>query len=119
MNENSCNESSGKNIKTSGKDTLINCRNVWFREFWSQHHKCYFDTGNVMDLPPEIDKMCSGEEKLQNYEEEGLVPFVGKYQNFFFPFTLLTFFLFPPPPLTLSFIIILLLYYRFLLINNE
>ncbi|KAK6634457.1 hypothetical protein RUM43_011858 [Polyplax serrata] len=77
MNGN-CNDSSGKNVKVQGENTMINCRNVWFREFWSQHHKCYFDTGGPVDYPPEISKLCTGNEQLQNYEEEGLVPFVVK-----------------------------------------
>lgn len=48
----------------------INCRNIWFNEFWSQHHKCSFEPG--AEVP------CTGDEKLTNYEQEGLVPFVGK-----------------------------------------
>lgn len=49
----------------------INCRNIWFNEFWSQHHKCSFEPG--ADVP------CTGDEKLTNYEQEGLVPFVGEW----------------------------------------
>lgn len=53
----------------------INCRNIWFNEFWSQHHKCRFDgTPNEDRLP-----RCTGNETLTNYEQEGLVPFVGKH----------------------------------------
>lgn len=48
----------------------INCRNIWFNEFWSQHHKCSFEKGAA--------KQCTGNETLTNYEQEGLVPFVGK-----------------------------------------
>lgn len=48
----------------------INCRNIWFNEFWSQHHKCSFDENAA--------NPCTGNEMLTNYEQEGLVPFVGK-----------------------------------------
>lgn len=51
----------------------INCRNIWFNEFWSQHHKCSFEPG--APIP------CTGDEELSNYEQEGLVPFVGKHLN--------------------------------------
>lgn len=53
----------------------INCRNIWFNEFWSQHHKCSLvsTTGGDDQLP-----RCTGNETLTNYEQEGLVPFVGK-----------------------------------------
>lgn len=53
----------------------INCRNIWFNEFWSQHHKCSFDGASTDDRLPR----CTGNETLTNYEQEGLVPFVGKY----------------------------------------
>lgn len=49
----------------------INCRNIWFNEFWSQHHKCSFE--------PAAKIPCTGDEKLTNYEQEGLVPFVGEW----------------------------------------
>ena len=51
-----------------------NCRNVWFNEFWSQAFNCTFDEENVGV------KMCTGEEKLTKYRQEGLVPFVGKFR---------------------------------------
>ncbi|KAL7288728.1 hypothetical protein TKK_0017453 [Trichogramma kaykai] len=51
-------------------DKFVNCRNVWFREFWQQHHKCSFH------LDPNI-KRCTGEEELVDYKQEGLVPFVA------------------------------------------
>lgn len=63
----------------------INCRNIWFNEFWSQHHKCSF-------APDERLPRCTGNETLTNYEQEGLVPFVGKwilfpfFRSFSFPF---------------------------------
>ena len=53
---------------------LINCRNIWFQEFWSQHHKCSFN-----DSVNATTKKCSGLESLKNYEQEGLVPYVCKY----------------------------------------
>ncbi|XP_023290502.1 metabotropic glutamate receptor 7 [Orussus abietinus] len=67
-----CGDQAEKNVpheKLDGK--MVNCRNIWFREFWSQHHKCSF--GPV--IPPGV-KRCTGEENLNDYEQEGLVPFV-------------------------------------------
>ncbi|XP_024940332.1 metabotropic glutamate receptor 7 isoform X2 [Cephus cinctus] len=67
-----CNGQAEKNVphpQLPGK--IINCRNTWFREFWSQHHKCSFGPS----VPPGM-KRCTGEEDLLDYEEEGLVPFV-------------------------------------------
>lgn len=47
----------------------MNCRNIWFNEFWEQRHKCKIDWRNS--------SKCTGEEDLQvGYEQEGLVPFV-------------------------------------------
>lgn len=51
----------------------INCRNIWFNEFWSQHHQCTFETNGYSNNLP----ICTGQEVLRNYEQEGLVPFVG------------------------------------------
>lgn len=51
----------------------INCRNIWFSEFWSQHHKCSFDESALVP--------CTGNETLHNYEQEGLVPFVGEFNS--------------------------------------
>ncbi|XP_017772969.1 PREDICTED: metabotropic glutamate receptor 7 isoform X2 [Nicrophorus vespilloides] len=68
-----CNSSNGRNIPLpSGK--TINCRNVWFKEFWSQHNKCSFEdenNGNEDDVKP-----CTGVEMMEDYDQEGLVPFV-------------------------------------------
>ncbi|XP_066584649.1 metabotropic glutamate receptor 7-like isoform X2 [Prorops nasuta] len=50
---------------------MVNCRNIWFREFWSQHHKCSFNTNVTAGTA-----RCTGTEKLIDYEQEGLVPFV-------------------------------------------
>lgn len=50
---------------------IVNCRNGWFREFWSQHNKCYFNNSSP--------RKCTGQEAITDYEQEGLVPFVGKY----------------------------------------
>ena len=47
-----------------------NCRNVWFKEFWTRHFNCTFRE------EMEGRKICSGEETLHT-EQEGLVPFVG------------------------------------------
>lgn len=56
---------------------MVNCRNIWFREFWSQHHKCTFSANASSDVT-----RCTGEEILVDYEQEGLVPFVGNVYNF-------------------------------------
>ncbi|XP_067205710.1 metabotropic glutamate receptor 8-like isoform X2 [Linepithema humile] len=50
---------------------IVNCRNIWFREFWSQHHKCTFSVNASSEM-----KRCTGVEVLKDYEQEGLVPFV-------------------------------------------
>ncbi|XP_069990587.1 metabotropic glutamate receptor 7 [Penaeus vannamei] len=47
-----------------------NCRNVWFKEFWTQHFNCTFRER----LPPGR-KACTGNETI-THEQEGLVPFV-------------------------------------------
>lgn len=49
------------------KEHVINCRNPWFREFWSQHNNCSFSSNG---------KKCKGNEVISDYEQEGLVPFV-------------------------------------------
>ncbi|XP_046405665.1 metabotropic glutamate receptor 6 [Ischnura elegans] len=72
MDGDGCDSNPGKNIRT--KHGEVNCRNVWFREFWSQHHKCTFDV-NVTAMGPHM-KPCTGKEELYEYEQEGLVPFV-------------------------------------------
>ena len=66
----------GQNVPHSSRPgKLVNCRNDWFREFWSQHHKCTFDS----KVPPGKVK-CTGNEELTDYKQEGLVPFVGMYK---------------------------------------
>ena len=67
-----CNRSQGRNIKMSGEHhgQRVNCRNVWFREFWTQHNKCTFDNSS---------RKCNGQETISDYEQEGLVPFVGEF----------------------------------------
>ncbi|XP_065350296.1 metabotropic glutamate receptor 3-like isoform X1 [Cloeon dipterum] len=47
---------------------LVNSRNIWFREFWSQHHKCSFNDS--------FSPKCTGNETINDYEQEGLVPYV-------------------------------------------
>ncbi|XP_014206489.1 metabotropic glutamate receptor 7-like [Copidosoma floridanum] len=49
----------------------VNCRNLWFREFWSQHHKCTFSEADPTR------RRCNGTEELIEYKQEGLVPFVA------------------------------------------
>lgn len=65
---------------------FVNCRNVWFREFWSQHHKCTFSNNNAAagssgddggGVDTHHQKQCTGTEELVDYKQEGLVPFVG------------------------------------------
>ena len=71
---------SGKKRKTRN-----NCRNPWFREFWSHHFRCHFPdeknesakSGSGSDET----RICTGQEILVKYEQEGLVPFVGKEKN--------------------------------------
>lgn len=71
MESDSCNISSQENIPhTTNTDLEVNCRNVWFREFWSQHNKCNFVPGDPSH--------CTAMETIKDYEQEGLVPFVGK-----------------------------------------
>lgn len=69
-------ESNVPHKKLPGK--LVNCRNIWFREFWSQHHKCSFNANLSAGMT-----RCTGTEELIDYEQEGLVPFVGKQYSFF------------------------------------
>jgi hypothetical protein len=70
MEEDSCNASMETNLPHSTKaDLITNCRNGWFREFWSQHNKCSFDNTS---------RKCTGDEAISDYEQEGLVPFVGE-----------------------------------------
>lgn len=72
--DNECNGQTESNVPHKhlpGK--MVNCRNLWFREFWSQHHKCSFNANSSAATT-----RCTGTEKLIDYEQEGLVPFVGK-----------------------------------------
>ena len=64
-----CNISFGSNIAHSSQGLIVNCRNVWFQEFWSQHNKCSFNGSR---------RKCTGRENIVGYEQEGLVPFVSK-----------------------------------------
>lgn len=57
----------------------VNCRNLWFNEFWQQHHKCYFE--NDPKAVRESRKPCTGLESIRDYEQEGLVPFAGKQRR--------------------------------------
>ncbi|KAE8745293.1 hypothetical protein FOCC_FOCC007978 [Frankliniella occidentalis] len=63
-----------RNYRHPGDAALrVNCRNIWFREFWEQHHSCTFDPGKALAAGR---RLCSGNETLRAYEQEGLVPFV-------------------------------------------
>ncbi|KAL3289431.1 hypothetical protein HHI36_022856 [Cryptolaemus montrouzieri] len=64
-----CNSSSEINISHKKNSSLVvNCRNAWFREFWSQHNNCSFNNSGS--------RRCKGNETIGEYEQEGLVPFV-------------------------------------------
>ncbi|XP_006619708.1 metabotropic glutamate receptor 7-like isoform X1 [Apis dorsata] len=70
--DNECDGQSENNVphkELPGK--IVNCRNIWFREFWSQHHKCSFNANLSAGMT-----RCTGTEELIDYEQEGLVPFV-------------------------------------------
>ena len=63
---------------------IWNCRNPWFRQFWEQHFKCRFNSsttgvvdGIVVNSNSSLPE-CKMNDKLTYYEQEGLVPFVGK-----------------------------------------
>lgn len=72
------------------KDSIINCRNIWFREFWSQHNKCAFEkqknnirtrtSAPVVSEAGAGQNLCTGKEQIA-FEQEGLVPFVGTYNS--------------------------------------
>ncbi|KAK9889155.1 hypothetical protein WA026_004429 [Henosepilachna vigintioctopunctata] len=65
-----CNSTSETNLNhKKNSNIVINCRNPWFREFWSQHNNCSFNNSGL--------KKCTGHEIITDYEQEGLVPFVG------------------------------------------
>ncbi|KAF7989291.1 hypothetical protein HCN44_007965 [Aphidius gifuensis] len=71
---NECNGQSEKNVPHPIKiGKMVNCRNVWFREFWSQYHKCTFANLNSSTIR---ERQCTGDEELTEYDQEGLVPFV-------------------------------------------
>ncbi|XP_047741499.1 metabotropic glutamate receptor 8, partial [Hyalella azteca] len=50
-----------------------NCRNVWFKEYWTKHFNCTFNR-NVSN-PLDTRNDCTGDEVIMT-EQEGLVPFV-------------------------------------------
>lgn len=58
----------------------VNCRNPWFREFWSYHFRCRFpdEPNDPSKFEGQKVEECTGKEHLNKYEQEGLVPFVGK-----------------------------------------
>lgn len=71
-----CNASQGMNIPHATQPAqIVNCRNGWFREFWIQHNKCTFENS---------EQKCTGQESITDYEQEGLVPFVGKLLLYIF-----------------------------------
>lgn len=71
MSPNECSQTNVNKPHPNNPELQINCRNIWFNEFWSQHHKCSFDESALVP--------CTGNETFTNYEQEGLVPFVGEY----------------------------------------
>ena len=61
------------------RSRFINCRNPWFRQFWTHHFSCRFMDQKPEELPQGKElEVCTGREALAKYEQEGLVPFVGK-----------------------------------------
>lgn len=63
----------------------VNCRNPWFRQFWSHHFHCHFRDQSESEMPAKTGggsgdrlNICTGRERLTKYEQEGLVPFVGE-----------------------------------------
>ena len=70
---------------TSRNYGRLNCRNPWFRQFWSHHFRCKFADQKHNEVPPELRgqdlALCTGKERLSKYEQEGLVPFVGELEN--------------------------------------
>ena len=73
-----CDTGSSKNRKSRS-----NCRNPWFREFWSHHFRCTFpdEKNDSAKSGTDETRICTGQEVLMKYEQEGLVPFVGKKNN--------------------------------------
>ena len=85
---NLCNGTKDRN-KEKG-DRVVNCRNPWFRQFWEQHFKCEFasssassssrnNTSDNNNNGTSYVKKCMPNDTLTGYEQEGLVPFVGKF----------------------------------------
>lgn len=69
--------------KDKEEEVRLNCRNPWFRQFWSHHFSCRFEDQKESEVPPEhhgreLLPLCTGKERLVKYEQEGLVPFVGE-----------------------------------------
>lgn len=75
MTKEACPNENNVKFKDNGTEYIRNCRNIWFREFWAQHHKCSF---NESEIYREGKVKCTGKEQSTSYEQEGLVPFVGK-----------------------------------------
>ena len=52
----------------------------------SHHFNCRFEDQRESEMPPDREGreqlgLCTGRERLTKYEQEGLVPFVGKEVN--------------------------------------
>ena len=51
----------------------------------SHHFNCRFEDQRESEMPPEHKskelELCTGRERLTKYEQEGLVPFVGKLNS--------------------------------------
>jgi len=58
--------------RSNVNNASINCRNLWFNEFWEQRHKCKFKN----DLLVNVSRCTGSEDPSVGYEQEGLVPFV-------------------------------------------
>ena len=69
---------SKENVNVVKGSRVINCRNPWFREFWTSHFKCRFSNANNTGQNSSVPD-CKLNDRIVDYEQEGLVPFVGKY----------------------------------------
>ncbi|XP_023336258.1 metabotropic glutamate receptor 6 isoform X2 [Eurytemora carolleeae] len=55
----------------SKRNKMVNCRNPWFREYWSKQHSCSFKDAENRGFSD----LCTGLERKELYQQEGLVPF--------------------------------------------
>ncbi|CAG0920660.1 unnamed protein product [Notodromas monacha] len=60
-------------LRKTDPKPVVNCRNPWFKEFWRKHFNCTFKEKLAAERRR---RHCSGKEKLDDFAQEGLVPFV-------------------------------------------